>query len=91
MQKKINNKLHCYKQLQKQIDAQQTKVASIQIRKTWLERQKVVKYTNEYDRIRCIISQNVVKGTSVEHWNKRADELKRLGAKAIEGIAWDRV
>ena len=61
LQKKINNKLHYYKQLQKQIDAQQTKAASIKLRKDWLERQKILNYTNEYGRIRGIISQKCCK------------------------------
>jgi len=86
LDKMVAHKLHYYKQLQKQIDAHQTKAASIQLRKQWLERQKLNNYTNEYDRIRGLIAQNIVKGTSVEHLKKRENELKGLGAKAIDGI-----
>ena len=42
------------------MDAQQTKASSIQIRKKWLEMQQLHNYQNEYDRIRALISQNVV-------------------------------
>ena len=37
------------------LDSHQTKTSSIQIRKKWLERQKVNNYQNEYDRIRGLI------------------------------------
>ena len=41
LQKKIANKLDYYKQLQDKLDAKQTKASSsIQMRKSWLERQK---------------------------------------------------
>ena len=86
LQHMINRKLHYYKQLQKQIDAHQTKASSIEIRKKWLERQKVANYQNEYDRIRGIIAQNERKGVSVEHLKKKAGDLEKLGAKAIDGI-----
>ena len=87
LQKRIANKLHYYKQLQKQIDAQQTKASSIKLRKDWLERQKLANYQNEYDRIRGIIEHNRVKGISIENLEKRRDDLAKLGAKAIDGIS----
>ena len=86
LQHMINRKLHYYKQLQKQIDAHQTKASSIEIRKKWLEKQKLNNYINEYDRIRGIIAQNERKGVSVEHLKKKAGDLEKLGAKAIDGI-----
>ena len=70
------------------MDVHQTKTASIQIRKKWLERQKVHNYQNEYDRIRGLISQNVKKhnDSSVDGLRQRAKELKKLGAKVIDHI-----
>ena len=82
----IARKLHYYKQLQKQIDAHQTKEASIVLRKKFLERQKVANYQNEYDRIRGMIAQNDRKGVSVEHLKDKKKELEKLGARAIDGI-----
>ena len=87
LQHMIASKLHYYKQLQKQIDAHQTKEASIVLRKKFLERQKVANYQNEYDRIRGMIAQNERKGVSVEHLKKKAGDLQKLGARAIDGIA----
>ena len=88
LQQAINNNLNYYELVQKQLDAHQTKVASIQIRKKMLERQKVHNYQNEYDRIRGLIAQNVVQngGHSIDGMKKRANELKKLGAKVIDHI-----
>ena len=86
LQNMIASKLHYYKQLQKQIDAHQTKEASIVLRKKFLERQKVANYQNEYDRIRGMIAQNERNGVSVENLKKKAGDLEKLGARAIDGI-----
>jgi len=53
-----------------------------------LERQQVHNYQNEYDRIRGLIAQNVVKngGHSLDGLKRRASELKKLGAKVIDHI-----
>jgi hypothetical protein len=88
LQQSIKNNLNYYDLVQKQLDAHQTKVASIQIRKKMLERQKVNNYQNEYDRIRGLIAHNVVKqgDHSLDGLKRRASELKKLGAKVIDHI-----
>jgi hypothetical protein len=88
LDKMVAHKLHYYKNLQKQIDAHRTKAASAHLRKQWIERQKVTNYQNEYDRIRGMIAQNVVKNgpNTVELLKKKAKKLEELGAKAIDGI-----
>lgn len=86
LQHMIASKLHYYKQLQKQIDAHQTKEASIMLRKKFLERQKLNNYINEYDRIRGMIAQNERKGVSVEHLKEKKKGLEKLGARAVDGI-----
>ena len=85
--KHITNRLHYFKNLQKQLDAQATKASSIALRKQWLDKQKKVNYQSEYDRIRGEIEHNNVKGLSVESLKKRKDDLAKLGAKVIDGIA----
>ncbi len=84
----IQRHLSYYKTLQKQLDAHQTKASSVHLRKQWIERQKVSNYQNEYDRIRGIISQSVVKkgSNTNEGLEKRAKHLKGLGAKIIDQI-----
>ena len=85
--KHITNRLHYFKNLQKQLDAQATKSSSIALRKQWLDKQKKINYQSEYDRIRGEIEHNVVKGVSSESLKKRRDDLAKLGAKVIDGIA----
>ena len=88
LQQAIKSNLNYYGTVQRQMDAHQTKAASIQIRKKWLERQKLHNYQNAYDRIRDLIAQNVVKNcdSSVDGLRQRAKELKKLGAKVIDNI-----
>ena len=88
LQDAIKNNLNYYETLQKKLDVHQTKAASIQIRKQWLQRQKISKYQNEYDRIRGLISQNIVKHgpNSVEALKERAKKVKGLGAITIDSI-----
>ena len=38
--KHVANKLHYFKNVQKKLDAQATKAASIALRKNWMEKQK---------------------------------------------------
>ena len=82
----IKNRLNYFETLQKKLDAHQTKASSIEIRKKWLEKQKLNNYINEYERIRGMIAQNERKGVSVEHLKEKKKELEKLGAKAIDGI-----
>ena len=85
--KNSTNRLHYYKNLQKQLDAQSTKASSIALRKQWLLNQKKINYQSEYDRVRSQIAHNTVKGLSIDLLKKRSDHLAKLGSKAINGIA----
>ena len=85
--KRIKNKLHYFKNVQRQLDAQATKAASIALRKNWMEKQKKINYQNEYDRIRGEIKHSTVRGLSTATLEKRQKELEDLGAQAIEGIS----
>ena len=87
MQRHITNKLHYFKNLQKQLDAHATKVASIRLRKEWLEKQKKINYQNEYDRVLGMIPQNTVKGKSIASLEKRKTDLEKLGAIAVDTIS----
>ena len=88
LQQAIKNNLNYYEMVQKKLDLHQTKVASIQIRKKMLERQKVHNYQNEYDRIRGLIAQNIVKhgDHSLDGLRKREKALEKLGATVIDHI-----
>ena len=86
MSKHVLNRIHYFENLQKQIDAHTTKAESIALRKTWLDKQKKINYTNEYDRLRSQVAQNVVKGASVDSLLDRQNVLQRLGAQSLDGI-----
>ena len=86
MTRHVTNRLHYFTNLQKQIDAHSTKAESIALRKAWLDKQKKINYTNEYDRIRGQIANNVVKGMSTSLLEQRQQTLKNLGAQSLNGI-----
>ena len=86
MTKHVLNRIHYFENLQKQIDAHATKAESIALRKTWLDKQKKINYTNEYDRLRSQVAQNVVKGASVDSLLERQNVLQRLGVQSLDGI-----
>ena len=86
MTRHVTNRIHYFTNLQNQIDAHHTKASSIALRKTWLDNQKKINYTNEYDRIRSQIASNVVKGMSTSLLEQRQQTLKNLGAQSLNGI-----
>ena len=86
MQRHVMNRIHYFENLQKQIDAHATKASHIALRKSWLDQQKKINYTNEYDRIRSQIAHNIVKGKSIDTLNEKKRQLEALGAQSINGI-----
>ena len=89
MTKHVTNRIHYFEQLQKQIDAHSTKAESIALRKAWLDKQKKINYTNEYDRIRSQIAQNQMTGRhgmSEPHLKQKMQNLVNLGAQSLNGI-----
>ena len=89
MTRHVTNRLHYFTNLQKQIDAHSTKAESIALRKAWLDKQKKINYTNEYDRIRSQIAQNQMTGRhgmSEPHLKQKMQNLINLGAQSLNGI-----
>ena len=89
IQKHITNRLHYFKNVQKQLDAQATKASSIALRKQWLEKQKKINYQNEYDRVRSEIARQTVfhGGTSLSSLENRKKTLESFGAVTIDSIS----
>ena len=85
--KHIKNKLNYFRNVQRQLDAQATKAASIALRKNWMEKQKKINYQNEYDRIRGEIEHNTVRGLSTTTLKNRQKVLESLGAQALNSIS----
>ena len=51
---------------------------SIKLRKQWLDRQKIVNYKNEYERLMGAMTKGVVKETSNKYIQQRMGSLKDL-------------
>jgi len=80
--------LKALENLQREMDAQQTKRAGILFRKKLLEHQTKTNYTNELNRIRGELSKNDTRlpiGTR-EHLNERIKHLKKLGGQIVDEI-----
>ena len=75
-----------YEHLQKLLDAYQTRLASVEFRSNVLRRQKKHNYQLEYDRIRGVLSQSTIPHTTRQMLIKREQELRQLGAKAVNKI-----
>ena len=84
--KHIANRLHYFKTLKDKLDAHATKARSINLRKQWMDSQKKMNYTNEYNRIRSELEQSKLKGLTTDLLQKRKNKLKELGANIVDGI-----
>ena len=84
--KHIANRLHYFKTLKDKLDAHATKARNNNLRKQWIDGQKKMNYTNEYNRIRSELEQSKLKGLTTELLQKRKDKLKKLGANIVDGI-----
>ncbi len=82
----LEKRLAYYKHLKQQLEARETKISSINLRKEWLQRQNANNYQQEYDRIRNTMSHSVVPNTTVDMMKQRMKRLEELGAQAVDGI-----
>ena len=53
------------------LKSRETRVSLNSLRKQWLDRQKKYNYQSEYDRIRGLLQDPVLKGTSTVHIKNR--------------------
>ena len=60
------------------LKARETKVSLIALRKQWLDKQQKDNYQSEYDRIRGLLQDSVLKGTSVPHLENRIKTFKNM-------------
>ena len=79
--------LNHYAQLQKSLDAYATRKASVQFRQNVLRNQKNNNYQLEYDRIRFVLNDNLIRNTTKKMIRERLKELEELGAKAVNHIS----
>ena len=85
MRKKLNTYLETnplyWKRVKDQLEAYNTKVSSIALRKKILDDQKRINYSNEMANIRGVLGSKILPFQTVERLKTRHDELKRLGGK----------
>ena len=78
--------LHNYEQIQKLLDAYNTKHASVEFRRNVLRNQKKHNYQLEHDRIRSVLGDNLIPNTTKAMIQNRMAELQKLGARAVNKI-----
>ena len=84
--KQITKSLEQLKRRRDLIKAHRTKSESIHLRNEWLQHQNRKNYQLEYDRIVNHINSGRVPGTTVDMLKKKAENLKKLGARDIISI-----
>ena len=91
MRTKLNTSIetnpHYWKRVKDQLEAYNTKVASMAFRKKMLDDQTRMNYSNELANIRGILGSKRLPFITVERLKNRHDELKRLGGKETFSIA----
>ena len=91
MRKKLNTSLETnplyWKRVKDQLEAYNTKVASIAYRKKILDDQKRINYSNEMANIRGVLGSKRLPFQTVSRLKTRHEELKRLGGKEAFAIA----
>ncbi len=75
--------LHYAKHVKQDLEAYNTKAASIQMRKDILEKQKQGDYQKEFENIRGILSHSTLPFQTVQTLRERKEQLKELGAKGL--------
>ena len=78
--------LHYYAQLQKILDARETKSKDVLRRKQLLDHYNKQNHQLEYDRIRNLLHDKTIRSDSLQMLNNRDARLEDLGAKAINEI-----
>ena len=85
MQKKLNTSLETnplyWKRVKDQLEAYNTKVSSIALRKKIIDDQKRINYSNAMANIRGVLASKILPFQTVDRLKTRHDELKKLGGK----------
>ena len=60
------------------LKARQTKAALVSLRKQWIDNQNRNNYQSEYDRIKSLLQDSMLKGTSKKHIEDRVKTLENM-------------
>ena len=66
------------------LKARQTKAALISLKKQWSDKQKRDNYQSEYDRIKSLLQDSVLKGTSKKHIEDRVKTLENMNIGIVK-------
>ena len=80
--------LDYYKDMKQLLDARNTQVELLSLRRKAIQDSNRLNYQNEYDRIRGLLSKRNegLIGNTRERLEQRQDELMALGAQAVNNI-----
>ena len=84
----FNTNLDYYKKMKQLLEAKQTQVDLISLRRKAIQDSNRLNYQNEYDRIRGLLSNRNegLRGNTRERLEQRQAELEALGAQAFNKI-----
>ena len=72
-----------WRRVKNELEAHNTKAASIAMRKNILDAQKRADYQREFENIRGILSHSSLPYETVKRLRERKEKLRELGAKAV--------
>ena len=84
----FNSNLDYYNTMKKLLDARQTQVDLLSMRRKAIQDSNLLKYQNEYNRLAGVLenSNPGLRGNSRARLEQRQQELMTLGAQAVDGI-----
>ena len=84
----FNSNLDYYKRMKKLLEARQTQVDLLSMRRKAIQDSNRLNYQNEYNRLAGVLenSNPGLRGNSRARLEQRQQELMALGAQAVDGI-----
>ena len=84
----FNSNLDYYKRMKKLLEARQTQVDLLSMRRKAIQDSNRLNYQNEYNRLAGVLenSNPGIRGNTRERLEQRQQELMALGAQAVDGI-----
>ena len=84
----FNSNLDHYKKMKQLLEARQTQVDLLSMRRKAIQDSNLLNYQNEYNRLAGVLenSNPGLRGNSRARLEQRQQELMALGAKAVDGI-----
>ena len=84
----FNSNLDYYKRMKKLLEARQTQVDLLSMRRKAIQDSNRLNYQNEYNRLTGVLenSNPGLRGNTRERLVQRQEELMALGAQAVDGI-----